>query len=360
MKQANGLLSAKKQVLLGVSPSNTPFAATEESTEQETDASAEAFELDVSHLADEDEDISSDMSIKAVAAVKANKLFQGTLLASDGKTSQKDADSALENRQAAKRQEQEDINTLWRTYKLPEQANATQQARVREKLILRYLHLVRYVVSRLPMTLPVSITIEDLISFGTMGLMESVERFDLSRGLKFETYAITRIRGAIIDQLRTQDWIPRGVRKRSKALGEAMARLEEKFNRPPTNDELAADLGVTKAKLNTMLADSNNLVLSLDEHWGDDGGSNANSLLDMVEDRNSPSPQSQYETNELRQRLANAINSLPEREKLLIALYYHENMTLKEIGEVISVSESRVCQLHAQAILRLRNKLTTA
>jgi RNA polymerase sigma factor FliA len=247
----------------------------------------------------------------------------------------------------------EEIVTLWRAYR--KQPN---NAQLREKLILNYLHLVRYVVSRLPITLPVSIAQEDLISYGTMGLMEAVERFDPERGLKFETYAVTRIRGAIIDQLRFQDWIPRGVRKRSRDLSEAMQRLEERLGRTPNDDELAEELGVEKSKIQTMLAESSNLVLSLDESWGDDSSGSPSSLLDTVEDKNSPDPQGEFEAMELRKRLAEAISSLPEREKLLIALYYHENMTLKEIGEVICVSESRVCQLHAQAILRLKSKLS--
>ncbi len=247
----------------------------------------------------------------------------------------------------------EEIKKLWFAYQ--EQPN---NAQIRERLIISYLHLVRYVVSRLPITLPVSIAHEDLISYGTMGLMEAVERFDPSRGLKFETYAVTRIRGSIIDQLRFQDWIPRGVRKRSKELGEAMQALEERLGRTPTNDELAEELGVEKTKLKTMLAESNNLVLSLDEKWGNDSEGSKGSLIDTVEDKSSPDPEGELEVIELRARLAESISSLPEREKLLIALYYHENMTLKEIGEVICVSESRVCQLHAQAILRLKGKLS--
>lgn len=247
----------------------------------------------------------------------------------------------------------EEVLALWKSYK----KNANN-AQLREKLILKYLHLVRYVVSRLPITLPISIAPEDLVSYGTMGLMEAVERFDPDRGLKFETYAVTRIRGAIIDQLRFQDWIPRGVRKRSKELGETMQRLEGQLGRAPSDEELAAEMGVSRTKLQAMLAESQNLVLSLDDSFGNDSAGTNMTLLDMVEDKNSPDPQGEFEANELRRRLAEAIASLPEREKLLIALYYHENMTLKEIGEVICVSESRVCQLHAQAILRLRGKLS--
>ena len=242
---------------------------------------------------------------------------------------------------------------LWVQYK-----KNTNNAQLREQLILKYLHLVRYVVARLPITLPISIATEDLISFGTMGLMEAVERFDPERGLKFETYAVTRIRGSIIDQLRFQDWIPRGVRKRSRDLSEAMLRLEEKLGRAATDEELAEEMGVPRSKLQTILAESNNLMLSLDDRYGGEASDGSFTLLDTVEDKNSPDPQGEFEAGELRRRLAEAIASLPEREKLLVALYYHENMTLKEIGEVICVSESRVCQLHAQAILRLRNKLS--
>lgn len=247
----------------------------------------------------------------------------------------------------------EDVFKLWKNYK-----KNPNNAQLREQLILKYLHLVRYVVARLPITLPISIASEDLISYGTMGLMEAVERFDPDRGLKFETYAVTRIRGSIIDQLRFQDWIPRGVRKRSRELSETMMRLEESLGRAPTDDELAAEMGVSKQKIQTMLAETQNLVLSLDDTYGSDTSGSSMTLLDMVEDKNSPDPQGEFEAGELRKRLAESIASLPEREKLLIALYYHENMTLKEIGEVICVSESRVCQLHAQAILRLRSKLS--
>lgn len=248
---------------------------------------------------------------------------------------------------------QEEVYQLWKSYK-----KSPNNGQLREQLILKYLHLVRYVVSRLPITLPISIATEDLISYGTMGLMEAVERFDPDRGLKFETYAVTRIRGSIIDQLRFQDWIPRGVRKRSRDLVEAMQKLEEELGRAPNDEELAAELGVSKAKIQSMMAETQNMVLSLDDTYGNDPSGNNMTLLDMVEDKNSPDPQGEFEASELRKRLAEAIASLPEREKLLIALYYHENMTLKEIGEVICVSESRVCQLHAQAILRLRGKLS--
>lgn len=247
----------------------------------------------------------------------------------------------------------EELLKLWKNYK-----KNPNNAQLREQLILKYLHLVRYVVSRMPITLPISIATEDLISYGTMGLMEAVERFDPERGLKFETYAVTRIRGSIIDQLRFQDWIPRGVRRRSKELSQTMQKMEEELGRAPTDEELAERLGISRQKLQVMLSETQNLMLSLDDTYGNDSSGSSMTLLDMVEDRNSPDPQGEFEAGELRKRLATAIASLPEREKLLIALYYHENMTLREIGEIICVSESRACQLHAQAILRLRSRLS--
>jgi RNA polymerase sigma factor FliA len=231
-------------------------------------------------------------------------------------------------------------------------------AAVRDRLIMAYLHLVKYVVNRMPVSLPSSVSVEDLISYGTIGLMEAIDRFELERGLKFETYAMTRIRGCIIDQLRQQDWVPRSVRKRSRDMLELSVSMEHALGRSPTDDELATALGVTKQRLKTMQAEANNLVLSLDDTVGHgDGEGQRLSLLDTVEDKLATSPEGAIEGSELQQKLAEAINILPEREKLLVALYYHENLTLKEIGDIINVSESRVCQLHAQAIVRLRKRL---
>lgn len=246
----------------------------------------------------------------------------------------------------------EETSQLWEQYR-----KSPTNSRIRDKVILAYLHLVRYVVSRLPLTLPTGVSVDDLISFGTMGLMKAVERFEPERGLKFESYAVTRIRGSIIDHLRVQDWIPRGVRKRTKDLTEAITLLEKTLGRSPSEDELASHLKVTKARIQQMMTESQSFVLSLDETYADDGSGSSLSVLDTVEDQSRLSPDEEILQVELQQRLIDSINTLPEREKLLIALYYHENLTLKEIGEIIQVSESRVCQLHAQAISRLRNKL---
>jgi RNA polymerase sigma factor for flagellar operon FliA len=248
---------------------------------------------------------------------------------------------------------EEEIYKLWDNY-----YKSPTKRKAREKIILHYMHLVKYVVGRLVISLPVSISNDDLMGYGIEGLIEAVDRFDPQRGLKFETYAITRIRGAIIDNLRSQDWVPRGVRKRTKDLQEATARLEQKLGRTPNEEELATELNIPKHKLTQLISESSNLMLSLDESRDSSNTQGSASLIDTIEDRESPDPQAEYEAIELKGNLSKAIGSLPEREKMVIALYYHENMTLKEIGQVISVSESRVCQLHAQAIMRLRGKLS--
>ncbi|MCX5921297.1 MAG: FliA/WhiG family RNA polymerase sigma factor [Candidatus Melainabacteria bacterium] len=259
--------------------------------------------------------------------------------------------SYLVRQQKAKAQQ--DIQELWMTFQ-----KQRDNVKLRDGLVMHYIHLVRYAVSRLPLNLPSSISTDDLMSFGTIGLLEAVKRFDPSRGLKFETYATNRIRGEIIDQLRSQDWVPRGVRKRNKLLMEAIATLEVDLGRNPTEAEIAAALGVTKVKLQAILAESTQLLLSLDEQLGSDSDGSSLSLLDTVADKVTLHPEAQLENGDTRLRLAESINALPEREKLLIALYYQENMTLREIGDIINVSESRVCQLHAQALLRLRQKLS--
>lgn len=236
--------------------------------------------------------------------------------------------------------------------------NKKSKKNIRERIILHYMSLVKYVVGRLIISLPVSINNDDLMGYGIEGLIEAVDRFDPKRGLKFETYAITRIRGAIIDHLRSQDWVPRGVRKRSRELQEVISKLEQQHGRAPTEAEIAEELNIPKSKLSQLIAESSNLLLSLDESRETSTNQGGISLIDTIEDKDSPDPQAEYEAIELKNNLSKAIGSLPEREKMVIALYYHENMTLKEIGQVISVSESRVCQLHAQAVMRLRSKLS--
>ncbi len=207
--------------------------------------------------------------------------------------------------------------------------------------------------------LPAHVEEADLISYGLGGLISAIERFDLSREIKFETYAITRIRGAIIDELRTLDWVPRSVRARAREIERVNMKLEARLQRAPTDEEMSTELGVSVEDFHdALLQISNSTIVALDELWNvSDSSGDQVSLLDTLPDRDAPDPQALVDQGELRDRIADAIAALPEREKLVIALYYYENLTLREIGEVLGVTESRVSQLHTKAVLRLRSKL---
>ncbi len=246
-----------------------------------------------------------------------------------------------------------ELKELWKRYK------ATGDERARERLVVAYSPLVKYVAGRMSSGLPAHVEEADLISYGLTGLISAIERFDLGREIKFETYAITRIRGAIIDELRTLDWVPRSVRARARDIERANQKLEARLQRAPTDEEMAGELGVEIDEFQDALVQiSHSTIVALDELWNvSDSGGDSVSLLDTLPDRGAPDPQALVDQGELRDRIADAIAALPEREKLVIALYYYENLTLREIGEVLGVTESRVSQLHTKAVLRLRSKL---
>ena len=218
---------------------------------------------------------------------------------------------------------------------------------------------VRLIARRIHERLPESVSLDDLVSTGVVGLISAIERFDMSRETKFETYAMTRIRGAIIDELRTLDWAPRSVRARARQIEGVNVKLESRLQRAPTDEEMATELGTTIPEFHEhLLQIANSTIVALDELWsGTDAGGDQVSLLDTLPDRAAPDPQMLVDESELRERVSDAIAALPEREKLVIALYYYENLTLREIGEVLGVTESRVSQLHTKAVLRLRSKL---
>ncbi len=213
---------------------------------------------------------------------------------------------------------------------------------------------------RLSSGLPAHVDEADLISYGLGGLISAIERFDLAREIKFETYAIPRIRGAIIDELRSLDWVPRSVRARARAIERANAKLEHRFQRAPTDEEMSVELEISVDEFQESLIQiSNSTIAALDELWTvSDASGDQVSLLDTIQDPDAPDPESIIDATELKDRVADAIARLPEREKLVIALYYYENLTLREIGEVLGVTESRISQLHTKAVLRLRSRLT--
>ncbi|MBX5470485.1 MAG: RNA polymerase sigma factor WhiG [Thermoleophilaceae bacterium] len=246
-----------------------------------------------------------------------------------------------------------ELKELWRRYKEDGDALA------RERLVLAYSPLVKYVAGRMSTGLPSHVEESDLISYGLLGLISAIERFDPSREIKFETFAITRIKGSIIDELRSLDWVPRSVRAKAREIEKVNALLEHKLHRAPTDQEMAEALDMTVEEFQASLTRiSNSSVVALDELWTlSDASGDQVSLLDTIQDPQAADPAHAMDASDTKDRLADAIARLPEREKLVIALYYYENLTLREIGEVLGVTESRVSQLHTKAVLRLKSRL---
>jgi RNA polymerase sigma factor for flagellar operon FliA len=228
----------------------------------------------------------------------------------------------------------------------------------REQLILHYAPLVKYVAGRLGAGLPQTVEQADLVSNGMFGLMDALDKFDPERNVKFETYAIPRIRGAILDELRAMDWVPRSIRFKARELEKANAELENELKRPPTDEEVAERLGISLSELQEVLTQISFVsVMALDEVIGGDERGEPRSLLDTLADAASGDPTMELEGQEMRGILAAAINSLTEREKIVITLYYFEGLTLSEIGEILGVTESRVCQIHTKAVGGLRKAM---
>ncbi|HTQ68932.1 MAG TPA: RNA polymerase sigma factor WhiG [Solirubrobacteraceae bacterium] len=246
-----------------------------------------------------------------------------------------------------------ELRELWRRYKIDGDES------VRDRLVVAYSPLVKYVAGRTAAGLPPHVEEADLISYGLGGLMSAIDRFDLSRDIKFETYAIMRIKGAIIDELRSLDWVPRSVRARAREVEKAISKLEHLLHRQPTDQEIADEMGITVEELNdSLLAISHSSIVALDELWSvSDSSGDQVSLMDTIEDPGAPDPARALDLGDLKDRIADSIAKLPEREKLVIALYYYENLTLREIGEVLGVTESRVSQMHTKAVLRLRSRM---
>jgi RNA polymerase sigma factor FliA len=250
---------------------------------------------------------------------------------------------------------QTDMRDVWSRYK------KTGDEKAREQLVLAYSPLVKFVAGRMSSGLPAHIEESDLISYGLLGLIGAIERFDPAREIKFETFAVSRIKGSIIDELRSLDWVPRSVRAKAREIEATQTKLEHEFGRVPTDQEVADALDMALDDFqDSLLQISNSTVVALDELWTvSDSSGDQVSLLDTMKDPNAVDPARELGVSELKDRLANAISRLPEREKLVIALYYYENLTLREIGEVLGVTESRVSQLHTKAVLRLKSRLQT-
>lgn len=243
------------------------------------------------------------------------------------------------------------IVALWRTF------GERRDQEVRDRLVLHYAPLVKYVAGRIGTGLPAHVEVSDLIQSGVFGLVDAIEKFEPERGLKFETYAMQRIRGAILDDLRAQDWVPRSVRSRARDVERAMERLEARFQRTATDAELAAELEVSTDELRDLLAQLQmTSVVALDDLIG--VGRGTASLAETLPDDRAEDPVTTLVDRDSRRQLAEAVERLSDRDRIVVTLYYFENLTLAEIGRVLGVTESRVCQLHTRAVLRLRGKLT--
>ncbi len=249
-----------------------------------------------------------------------------------------------------KRATNEELAEMWSQYF----ADKSNKA-LRDELILQYIYLTRYVVGRVKVALPPTFSYEDISSYGVEGLIDAVEKYTPKMGARFETYALVRIRGNIIDKVRSQDFLPRSVRRKIRDVKLAQEELKKQFGRAATNTEIANYLGVEKEKVEQLLADDTSITSLYDKKGSQDGDIE---IIDTIEDAHTLAPHEQLEEKDVKKELEMALKRLPERERTIMVLYYHENMTLKEIGDAINISESRVSQLHAQAIMKLKNLLS--
>lgn len=249
--------------------------------------------------------------------------------------------------------EQKTEEQLWVEYR------KTRSPSIREFFIKQYAPLVKYVAGKVAVGMPESVEFDDLVGFGTFGLLDAIDKYDAAKNVKFKTYAVTRIRGAIYDELRAMDWIPRSVRQKSREIEEAVSRLESTLGRSVTDLEIARELGITEEEFQRMrYKTSFSAVISIDDMRGNGDDVEHSTLADALEAPSSMKPDVIIERDEIKRVIAEAINELPEKEKMVLVLYYYEDLTLREIGQVLNVTESRVSQLHTKANERLRSKLT--
>jgi RNA polymerase sigma factor for flagellar operon FliA len=261
--------------------------------------------------------------------------------------------NVLRNDTANRFPEQKTEEDLWVDYR------KTRDPKIRENFIRQYAPLVKYVAGKVAVGMPANVEFDDLVGYGAFGLMDAIDKFDPEKNVKFKTYAVTRIRGAIFDELRSIDWVPRSIRQKTKEVEETIGALEAQLGRTASDQEIADSLGMSEAEyLKTIMKISGTSILSLNDVWFSGDENDKVSIGDSIESPASLNPDVIVEKEEIRRVIENAIKELPDKEKKILVLYYYEELTLKEIGQVLEVTESRVSQLHTKAILRLRAKLT--
>lgn len=241
---------------------------------------------------------------------------------------------------------------LWKEYK------KSRDPKIREHFVNQYAPLVKYVAGKIAIGMPQNVDFDDLVGYGVFGLLDAIDKFDPDRHIKFKTYAVTRIRGAIYDELRSIDWVPRSIRQKAKELERVIGKLENKLGRAANDDEIASELGIPLKEFHSLILKlSGSSVLSLSDVWFVGDESDQVSVMETIESPKSLNPDVIVEREEVKNIIVQAINELPDKEKKVLILYYYEDLTLKEIGEVLQVTESRISQLHTKAIMRLRSKL---
>jgi RNA polymerase sigma factor for flagellar operon FliA len=241
----------------------------------------------------------------------------------------------------------------WKDYK------ATHDPTIRDKLVRQYAPLVKYVAGKVAVGMPQNVEFDDLVGYGVFGLFDAIEKFDPEKHVKFKTYAVTRIRGAIFDELRSIDWVPRSVRQKTREVEDAVRRLEASLGRSASDTEIAKEMGLNQKDFEkTMMKISGTSIMSLNDVWYTGEDNDKVSIADSIESPSNMNPDIIVEKDEIKRVIVNSIHELPEKEKKVLVLYYYEDLTLKEIGKVLEVTESRVSQLHTKAIMRLRAKLT--
>ncbi len=250
-----------------------------------------------------------------------------------------------------KRLSDSELAALWDEYLADK-----SKKELRDKLIVQYIYLTRYVIGRIKINLPSTFSLEDITSYGVEGLIDAIEKYTPDKGARFETYALMRIRGTIIDKVRSQDWIPRSTRKKIKEIKVIGEKLKQTLGRAATNTEIANVLGIEKEKVDALMAEETQVTSIYEKK---NVKEESVEIIDTIQDEQLQNPLDRLVDKDIKEELQIALKRLPERERMIMVLYYHENMTLKEIGDTINVSESRVCQLHAQAIMKLKNILSS-